>query len=483
MSIILELRNRFSHAGVPLVHPTSEDVVLASVFGVIKNLEAKTLVNIWLRTLGVIDDREDSDWEFSFWESQPKPVGIVEGSTEVDLVLASEGRLVFVEVKIDAEPSRGTTHDPARNQLIRNLDIGYKRALAEKKDFALIYITPALKEPQIVVQIKQSGAHFPVNPDIDPGVILQCLQWTSWSTIGDAAAKALKAGQPASVEKKLLLDLLAYLCAKRLWENTLEDSEEFYREKLYRSLRKTDSPFIPYAEQAPERYHEWRAKQWGADTLRDFLLGLPPKDKALLKILADAEGAMPQHAIMSALPFLQGKTSAALRSRKSHINAGCKSHDRAPILSQGIGSGDWRIHEINRELGELRNLVLETAKAFEIRWELLGSSEKSYRQKSQPTRTKRFTPSKNKEWYVDADSDPPLIYAFVNAKGSCSCRKYSLASGSFIRRHRAKSRFQDVFASLIEGLKVFAPDYQPDLVSTEKTGLPKEILAKANEEV
>jgi hypothetical protein len=38
MSIILELRNRQSHAGVPLVHPDSEHVVLANVFGMVRNL-------------------------------------------------------------------------------------------------------------------------------------------------------------------------------------------------------------------------------------------------------------------------------------------------------------------------------------------------------------------------------------------------------------------------------------------------------------
>jgi hypothetical protein len=29
-----------------------------------------------------------------------------------------------------------------------------------------------------------------------------------------------------------------------------------------------------------------------------------------------------------------------------------------PILSEGTGSGDYRIHEINRNLGELRSIVI-----------------------------------------------------------------------------------------------------------------------------
>ena len=45
MSLILELRGRTSHAGIPLVHPTSEHVVLANVFGVVKNLAFDAALN------------------------------------------------------------------------------------------------------------------------------------------------------------------------------------------------------------------------------------------------------------------------------------------------------------------------------------------------------------------------------------------------------------------------------------------------------
>ena len=56
--------------------------------------------------------------KFGFWETQRRPIGIREGITIVDLVLDSNFALVFVEAKLDAPASAGTTGDPDRNQLL-----------------------------------------------------------------------------------------------------------------------------------------------------------------------------------------------------------------------------------------------------------------------------------------------------------------------------------------------------------------------------
>jgi hypothetical protein len=107
MAILLELRNRLSHAGIPLVHPTSEHVVLANVFGTLKNLVSDAAINPWLKRITKSKLASSRKWKFSFWEKQPKPVGLLEGSTEVDWVIESETSVVFVEVKMDAQASRG----------------------------------------------------------------------------------------------------------------------------------------------------------------------------------------------------------------------------------------------------------------------------------------------------------------------------------------------------------------------------------------
>jgi hypothetical protein len=85
-----------------------------------------------------------------------------------------------------------------------------------------------------------------------------------------------------------------------------------------------------------------------------------------LKVIAQSGGILTQYSIMDRVPFLKNRSSGSLRAAKAHINAGCKALNRAPILSEGRGAGDTRLHEINRSLGDLRNLVIETAKSYEI---------------------------------------------------------------------------------------------------------------------
>jgi len=355
MSIILELRDRKSHAGIPLVHPASEHVVLANVFGVVKNLPPDTAINPWLATVtkGAIDPAQD--WGFEFWERQEKPTGVLEGSTEVDLVISSRRDLVFAEVKLDAPPSMGTTADPERNQLLRNLDVGRRRALKENKRFTLIYITADLREPSLVQQVRNGQP-----PSPPPRVF-----WSSWGQIGETVARSVQAGAFGATERKFVLELLAYLCKMGLWENTLGDQEEFYASKLFRPLCKADSPFLPRESRNIDRDERWRGQKWEEGEFRKVLLSLRQKDQALLSLLARAGGSMSQGDIMRALPYLEGK-SGALRALKNHINTACKGYNRMPILSEGVGSGDYRVHEINPALGPLRKVTIEIAKTFSL---------------------------------------------------------------------------------------------------------------------
>lgn len=488
MSIILELRDHCRHAGILLVHPASEDVLLSNVFGVVKNLPAAYVLAPWLRAVTGLSIAEVG-WAVSFWEKQTRPIGIREGNTIVDLVLDSDATLVFIEVKLDAPASSGTTNDPYRNQLVRNLDIGYRRATDAGKQFAVIFVTPDIAEPPLVNSIRTGNGPFPVNPAVAPASIASCLHWASWASIGDVIAGAYSSAHFGVSESGFARDLLAYLAQKRLWENRLDDEEGFYSDKLYRSLRRSTSPFLPHAQQRPERYQGWRDKSWSEAGLREFLKTLRLEDRALLKVLAEAGGAMRQDALMLRLPMLRGKTSASLRALKAHVNQECKQLDRAPLLSEGSGSGLSRRHEINPMLGALRDLVVAAARSFEVDWRLLdpapiGDSQIAPHvigRSSSPASARPPRPpavSENKAWYVTRHTGGSEISALVNAKGSCSYRRFR-TSGEFINVQRTKGEFANAFSTVVAHGVRFFPNRHPALEDAERNGLPTEVLEAA----
>lgn len=56
------------------------------------------------------------------WRERSERGGAVEGRSEIDIVLEGRTYLAFVEAKLGSDVSLRTTHDPARNQIVRNID-------------------------------------------------------------------------------------------------------------------------------------------------------------------------------------------------------------------------------------------------------------------------------------------------------------------------------------------------------------------------
>jgi hypothetical protein len=295
-------------------------------------------------TDGIIPTSDD--WHLSFWESQPVPAGLVEGSTKVDLEMDSEPALVFVEVKLAAVPSTGTAHDPNRNQLVRNLDIGYNRSARSGKKFAVLYISPDSVKPAIIAEIRRSVRAFPANEGAPPERIRMCLYRWPWASIGDITHDALERDGLTETEKWFAFDLLASLKFKGLWNGALSDKllTQIQGDKLYRALL-PDGRFIPYGQNKSVLDESWRNNAWEEGELCKLLKSLGDCEKALLKIIAEApDVSLSQSAIIEKLPFL-GRSPDALSTLKRGISRACKGQAKAPLLLPGGGSGDNRIHQ------------------------------------------------------------------------------------------------------------------------------------------
>ena len=122
----------------------------------------------------------------------------------------------------------------------------------------MIYLTADSQAPEIAARIQSTTQLFPTNPGVPPERIASCLCWCSWASIGDTVASAYAHQLLRGLERGFSLDVLAYLAGKGLWKNTLPDEQLFYEDKLYRSLQKTNSPFIPFLAGHKNRYQGWR---------------------------------------------------------------------------------------------------------------------------------------------------------------------------------------------------------------------------------
>jgi hypothetical protein len=371
MSIVLELRGRYKHAGITLLHENSEDVVVANVFGIIKNLPHALVLWPWLSSLTAAPLSVDKPVSVRFWQSQSIPVGKEEGSTKVDVVIDGARVLVFIEAKLGADASRSTAHDEERDQLTRNLDVGHRLAAKTNRDFHLVYLTPDDSQPELVTQLrlKLLGSSFNTG---ESGVAnISRLHWASWASVGDVIAERYVEAQFGPTDAAFALDVLAYLAKKGLWKSTLPDEEVFYSDTLLEPLRSSNSPFLVKYKRRGTRDQEWRSNVWTESELRDFLGNLKSeRERALLKVIASHDGGVLQGRLLAQLPFLVDWK--ALQRLKSNVNGKCRGRDRASILSHGSGpSGAQKVHEFNPLLGDLRAIAIELSKAFEIRAHLL----------------------------------------------------------------------------------------------------------------
>lgn len=342
-----------------------------TVFGILRNFGNDVFLLPWLTSI-CGRGFSDGKWLYSFWEEQPLPAVPGEGHSHIDLVIASSADLVFVEAKLAAVASQRTKNDSERDQITRNLDVGYARASRDGQRFEFVYLTADDEQPPEIGALRRNPKPYKANMGADPEKITACLHWSSWADIGNRLAHSYSTGILNATEQLFARDVLAYLVKKGLWRGSLTDETDFYEDKLWRPLQASGDRFAPFKSRRHDQDNSWRRNPWvSTDELRTVIVGLPMKCKALLKIMADASGPILQRDIMAKLRFLRGD-SAVLRRVKAQINGACKQAGKMPILAEGYGdSGERRVHDFNPDLGVLRQVVVTTAANFEIPWSVL----------------------------------------------------------------------------------------------------------------
>jgi hypothetical protein len=237
MSIIFELfkssgkkvcpPNYVRKSNCPLiVRTTSEDLLTANVFGILKNLDPK----IWLsRLLGEAIKGKDfsrhsfENLSFEFWKRYRPPANrkYKEGISEVDVTISYKDGIIFIEAKYLAPVSLRTTNDMRRDQVIRYLDLAayhYFNHPDSVKEFYFVLIIDTDKPPWALTRYRYhqnliKGLTNPgfFKPPVDTGRLLsKGIGWLSWNQLRKIL-EISKGHFRTEAEKKFVEDLIVNL--------------------------------------------------------------------------------------------------------------------------------------------------------------------------------------------------------------------------------------------------------------------------------
>ena len=124
----------------------SEDSEDAMTWNVFKTLE-KSNPEKWFSEIfpQIILDKDEQfiDPMPRFWDKYFPPFlrSFPEGETHVDLTIETSNKLIFIEAIYKADISKNTAHDPNRDQIIRNIDVGSWAAKKWEKEFYFVLLT------------------------------------------------------------------------------------------------------------------------------------------------------------------------------------------------------------------------------------------------------------------------------------------------------------------------------------------------------
>ncbi|MEE8432407.1 MAG: hypothetical protein V3S16_14260 [Candidatus Desulfatibia sp.] len=121
----------------------SEDAMTWNIFKTLEKSDPEKWFSQIFPQIILDKDEQFIDPMLRFWDKYfPPPLrSFPEGETHVDLTIETSNKLIFIEVKYKADISKKTKHDPNRDQIIRNIDVGSWAAKKRAKEFYFILLT------------------------------------------------------------------------------------------------------------------------------------------------------------------------------------------------------------------------------------------------------------------------------------------------------------------------------------------------------
>ena len=132
----------------------SEDAITWNVFRSLRQVDPQ----LWFHRLfgeafPALDVPDATVVTVDLWKKLAPPVSlrlqVDEGQSEIDVIIETESLVWFLEAKYKSDISKGTTHDPSRDQITRNIDVGSWYAGQRDFYFSLLVLdefhTPAGK--------------------------------------------------------------------------------------------------------------------------------------------------------------------------------------------------------------------------------------------------------------------------------------------------------------------------------------------------
>jgi hypothetical protein len=146
--IVRQARNWRYNGGIVngLSYLGSENSEDAMTWNVFKTLE-KSIPEGWFSEIfpQIILDKNEQfiDPMLRFWDKYFPPLlrSIPDGETLVDLTIETSNKLIFIEAIYKTDISKNTKHDPNRDQIIRNIDVGSWASKKRAKEFYFVLLT------------------------------------------------------------------------------------------------------------------------------------------------------------------------------------------------------------------------------------------------------------------------------------------------------------------------------------------------------